>query len=114
MALAACTGWRPQEPSLDGWPLGEESSCEPAVSGDPTYDVVGIASASLAGLPAGLAKARCYAEGAYVKGSEPTIMSRSGQVIVVVFMLDDGARRAIGVHCAAGCSAVPPPTGPSG
>jgi hypothetical protein len=109
-----CSGWHPQEPALDGWPLGAESSCEPTIVGDPRYDVVGIASAQLGSPAADAATTACYAEGMYLDGSQPTILNRSGSVTVVVFSGKDGTRRALGVFCKAGCSYVEPPRGPQG
>lgn len=109
-----CAGWQPQEPSLDGWPLGAESSCDPAIAGDPRYDVVGIASAQLGSPPTDATTTACYVEGTYLRGSQRTIVTRSGGVTVVVFSFKDGTRRAVGVFCEAGCSYVEAPRGPQG
>jgi hypothetical protein len=109
-----CAGWRPQEPSLDGWPLGAESSCDPAIAGDPRYDVVGIASTQLASPRTDVTTTACFAEGTYLNGSQLTVVTRSGGVTVVVFSFRDGSRRAAGVFCEAGCAYVRPPDGPQG
>lgn len=111
-AAVGCGVWRPQEPSLDGWPLGAPGTCEPAVTDDPRYDIVAIAERHIVTVHAPVANVACYGEGAYLRDGQPGRLNRSGGVIVVVVTFADGTRRAVGIHCAAACSAVEPPRAP--
>jgi hypothetical protein len=54
----------------------------------------------------------CYFEGTYLHDGQPTIVTRSGGVTIIVVTTGDGARRAIGVHCGVGCNLAAPPAGP--
>jgi hypothetical protein len=89
-------------------------SCDPAAVGDARIDVAAIALSQVGSSQPEVADSRCFGEGTYLSGSQPVILTRSGSVIVVTFTFEDGSRRAVGLHCAAGCSPVSPPTGPSG
>ncbi len=103
LLVIGCSDWRPAEPSLNGWPLGDEVSCGPSVPND----VVHIASAQLGTSPSAI---RCYREGAYLSGGREVLLKRSGGVVIVVFSFDDGTSQATGVYCNANfCSAAQPP-----
>ena len=112
--VAGCSDWRPQEPSIAGWPLGYETPCDIPDAPDPKYDRVAIAVTSVRVEESEITEVHCYGEGAYLRGGEPFLLTRSGGVTIVVFTLADGSRRGVGVHCLDGCGTVPPPKGPTG
>jgi len=112
--VAACSSWAPEEPSIAGWPLGDETPCEIPDAPDPKYDRVAIAAMSARVEESDIAEVHCYGEGVYLRGEERFLLTRSGGVTIVVFTLADGSRRGVGVHCLAGCSTASPPKGPNG
>jgi hypothetical protein len=115
LLAAGCSTWRPQEPSLDGWPLGAEGTCRfVGVDDDPRYDVALVASEALGVARKDVTEVRCYREGAYENRGEPYLVTRSGAIRVVVLTLTDGSRHAVGLNCVGGCRPARPPAGPSG
>jgi len=111
LVAAGCTGPRPADPSVDGWPLGAEEDCEIDFTyGDPRYDVVAVASRKTGDVWAGASEARCYGEGLYLVDGKPFLLNRSGYVKIVVFTAADGSRRAVGLQCVGGCVLARPPS----
>ena len=108
LLLAACTTWAPDEPSLGGWPLGEAVDCASLTSTDPAFDQPAIARANLDAGGKDVVAVECHREGRYLRNGS-RIQIRSGSVIVLVFTLNDGSRKAVGVFCGVMCS----PTSPS-
>ncbi len=109
--VAACSGREPQEPSLDGWPLGSEMSCEPVPNGNhPAEDIVAIAEGRLGSWRRPIASVACYTEGAYLENGLPILTTRSTLLEIVVFTFDDRSRHAIGVVCLvdSGCDQAKP------
>jgi hypothetical protein len=113
LALAGCTTWQPQDPSLDGWPLGEKGTCEPAAADDPASDVVAIAESGLGAAHLPVASIGCYSEGAYLRYGRPFLPVHSGGTVIVVFGFADGTRHAVGVHCLVECAVAEPERDPA-
>ena len=112
--VAACSSWAPEEPSIAGWSLGDETRCDIPDAPDPKYDRVAIAATSARLEEPDIAAVHCYGEGTYLSNGQRYIVNRSGGVVIVVFTLADGSQRGVGVHCLAGCRSVGPPKGPPG
>lgn len=112
--VAACSSWQPQEPSLSGWPLGEEVGCQSALGQDSGLDIVAIARTGLDSGDETVSAVACYREGSYLTGGSPVILIRTGAAFVVAFTFTDGTRKGVGIHCAARCIVVLPPNGPPG
>jgi hypothetical protein len=115
LVIAGCSSWKPEEPSIAGWPLGPETPCDiTGALAEPKYDRVAIAANSARFEAVDIKDVRCYGEGSYLRDGERFLMTRSGGVTIAVFTLADGSQRAIGVACSADCRTVGPPNGPGG
>ena len=95
LLVVGCSHWRPAEPAIDGWPLGDEVSCGPSTP----HDVIGIAFEQLTATGSAVTDTRCYREGLYESGTRLVTVRRSGGVVIVVFSFADGTRHARGVYC---------------
>jgi hypothetical protein len=98
---AACSGLQPQDPSLDGWPLGSPVSCRVQNDNQPAYDFVALATAHLGSWQRPIVDATCYTEGGYLDNGQPILTTRSTLLVVVAFTFDDRSRHAIGIACPA-------------
>jgi hypothetical protein len=99
LALAACTlgGVSGQ---VDGWSIGEQLAC--AAIDARCQQMIAVATKRLADRDAGhppVAQVSVHAEGMYPNddGSMGTVIRSGGPPTIVVFVLVDGSRRAIGV-----------------
>lgn len=114
LLLTACTSWTPQEPSLSGWPLGEQVDCGSALGQNSSIDIAAVARTRLDAGDRPVEVATCYREGSYLQNGSPIVLLRSGAAFIVAFTFTDGTRKGVGVHCGADCIVVSPPAGPPG
>jgi hypothetical protein len=94
---------------MAGWPLGPETPCEILQATEAKYDRVAIAATSARVQAPDINDVRCYAEGGYLQDGQPFLLTRTGSLVIVVFTLVDGSKRAVGVSCHADCRTVGPP-----
>src|SRR5258706_7585640 len=98
--VAACSSTGPSDPSLDGWPLGSQVSCQSVTPDNyPPSGFVGIAKDHLGSWARLIIDTNCYDEGAYVENGQPILDLKSTFLRILVFTFDDGSRHAIGIVC---------------